>query len=147
MIARDDLALLIHAQAAVRVTVKGKSDIEAVIYDELLQMLDMRAAAVGIDVVAVRLIVDHIGLCAKRPENIFRDIPGSAVGAVQTDTHAAEAVFCHADQIAGIAVAALNIVDRAADVFAGRERHIDFAVQVFLDLQDRLLFHLFTVRI
>ena len=64
VVAGDDVALFIHAQAAVRVAVIGKADVQALLHDELLQMLDVRRAAVGVDVVAVRVVVHHVDLRA-----------------------------------------------------------------------------------
>ena len=49
VVAGNHFTLFIHAQAAVRVAVVGKAHIQAVILDELLQMLDMSRAGILID--------------------------------------------------------------------------------------------------
>ena len=147
MVARDDVALFIHAQAAVRVTVKGKANIEAVVNNILLQMLDMGTAAVRVDVIAVRLGVDDIGLGAERVEHGLCDLPGGAVGTVETDLDVLEAVFRHRDQMTDIAVASGDIVDRTADSFALGNRDLQLAVDIVLDLEDGLLVHLFPVAV
>ena len=45
VVAGDDVALLIHAEAAVGVAVVGKADVEVVLDDELLQTLNVGGAA------------------------------------------------------------------------------------------------------
>jgi len=53
LVAVDDRAVFIHGQAAVGVAVKGKAHVQPVEADILLQVLDVRRAAVPVDVRAV----------------------------------------------------------------------------------------------
>ena len=80
MVAGDHIALLIHAKTSVRVTVKGKTNIQTVVYYKLLQVLYMSRSAVCIDVVAIRLIIHDIGLCAESVKHRLGNGPGSAIG-------------------------------------------------------------------
>ena len=82
MVAGDNIALLIHAQTTVGVTIKGKANVQALLHHELLQTLNMRRAGIGVDVRAVRLIVYDIGVSTQRVENAFSDVPRTSVGAV-----------------------------------------------------------------
>ena len=82
MVASDDISLLVHAQAAVSIAIKGKTDIQPVLYHELLQAFDVGGASVIVDVQAIRLVVYDIGVSTQRIENAFSDVPRTSVGAV-----------------------------------------------------------------
>ena len=90
VVAGDNVPLFIHAQAAVRIAVVRKTHVQAVIDNEFLKVFDMSGAAVGIDIVPVRSVVDHVRLCAQSVKYTLRDRPGGAVGRVQTDLHVFE---------------------------------------------------------
>ena len=95
MVAGHNVALLIHAEAAVGISVIGKADIQAVLYHEFLQVLNVRAATIRVDVVAVRRVVHHVSLCAQGVEHRLRNGPGRAVCDIQADLHILEAVLGH----------------------------------------------------
>ena len=82
MVASDDITLLVHAQAAVGVTIEGKTNIQTLLHNKLLQTLNMRRTGVVVDVHAIRLVVYDIGVCTQRIENAFSDVPRTSVGAV-----------------------------------------------------------------
>ena len=82
MVASDDITLLVHAQAAVGVTIEGKTNIQTLLHNKLLQTLNMRRTGVVVDVRAIRLVVYDIGVCTQRIENAFSDVPRTSVGAV-----------------------------------------------------------------
>ena len=147
MIAGDLVALLIHAQAAVSIAVKGKTNVQTILHNELLEMLNVGAAAIGVDVVAIGGIVHHVGLGAQRFEHALGDLPGSAIGHIQTHLHILEAVLGHGNQVADVAVAARGIVHRAADLVALSNRHIHLAVDVVFHQQDGFLVHLLAVAV
>ena len=58
MVASDDITLLVHAQAAVGVTIVGKADIQALLHYEFLQTLDVGGASIVVDIQTVRLVID-----------------------------------------------------------------------------------------
>ena len=141
MVASDDTALLIHAQAAVSITVVGKADVEMIFHNELLQTLNVGRTSIVIDIRAVRLVVDNVGIGPQRIEYRLGDVPGTAVGTVQTNLDTLERVDSEADQIAHVAVAAGHIVHRAANVLPVSEgqlrpvliEHVQFAIDVVLN--------------
>ena len=151
----DDIALLVHAQAAVSVTIESKADIQTVFHHELLQALDMGRTSIIVDVQPVRLVVDNVGVSTQSVKHTLSDIPACTVGAVQTDLHALEGVDAQADQVAHVAVTTCHIVHGAADVLPvckGQLRpvlvkYMEFAVDVVLHQQQGLLGHLLTVAI
>ena len=141
MVASDDITLFIHTQATISIAVIGKTDVQPLLYHELLQTLDVGGTCIVVDIRTVGLCIDDVGVCAQRIEHRLSDVPGTAVGAVQTDLHALERVDSEADQIAHIAVAAGHIVHRAANVFPVSEgqlrpvfiEHVQFAIDVVLN--------------
>ena len=110
MVAGNNIALLVHTQAAVSIAIKGKANIQTVLYHELLQALDMGRASIIVNVQAVRLVVDDIGIRTQSIKNRLSDIPACTVGAVQTNLHALEGIDAQADQVAHVAVTACHIV-------------------------------------
>ena len=155
MVTCDDIALLVHTQAAVGITIKGKANIQTVLHHELLQALNMSRASVVVDVQTVRLVVNDVGICAQSIKNRLSDIPACTVGAIQTNLHALEGIDAQRDQIAHITVTACHIVHRAADVFTVRKgqlrpfliEYMEFAVDVIFHQKQGLLGHLLTVAV
>ena len=155
VVAGDDIAFLVHAQAAVSIAVEGKADIQTVLHHKLLQTLNMGRASIVVDIQAVGLVVDNIGICTQSIENALSDIPACTVGAVQTDLDPLEGIDAQRDQIAHITVAACHIVHRTADVLAmgkGQLRpflikHMKLAVDVVLHQQQRLFGHFLAVAV
>ena len=141
MVASDDIALFIHTQATISITVVGETNIQTLLYHELLQALDVGGAGIVVDVQAVRLCIDDIGVCAQCVEDALCNIPARTVGAVQTNLDSLEGIDTQADQIAHVTVTTRNIVHRAADVFPVSERQLrpllienmEFAIDVVLN--------------
>ena len=139
----DDVALLVHRQAAVGVAVKGKAHVQVVLHHELLQAFQVSRAAISIDVGAVWIVVHHMGLRAQGVEDARGDAVGTAVGAVQADLQAAEGVDRLGDEVSHIAVAAFGVVDGTADLVLGGARQLFLrVVQIGFDLVDDALLHL-----
>ena len=101
----------------------------------------MGGAGIIVDVQTVGLCIDDVGVCTQCVEHRLGDVPGTAVGTVQTNLDPLEGVDTEADQIAHVAVTTRNIVHSAADVFPmskGQLRpvlieHMELAVNVILD--------------
>ena len=110
----------------------------------------MGGTRVLIDVVAVRVGVDDVGLGAQGVKDAFCNVPGGTVGAVQAHLHALEGVHAQADEIADVAVSSGNVVDGAADLVAlGQGQLLPFpaeglqiAVQIRLHQTDDAFVHL-----
>ena len=92
MVASNDITLLVHTQTAVSVTVIGKTNIQAFLYNELLETLNMRRTGICVDVRAVWLVVYNMGVCAQSIENTLSDVPRTAVSAVQTNLDSLEGI-------------------------------------------------------
>ena len=155
VVAGDDVALLIHAEAAVSVAVVGKADVEVVLDDELLQTLNVGGAGVQVDVQAVGLVVDDVGVCTESIKNALGNVPAGTVGAVQADLDPLEGVNTQRDQVSHVAVASADVVDGAADMVTAGKRQlgpilvkdVQLAVEVILDEQQRFLVHLLAVAV
>ena len=65
MIACDNISFFIYTQAAVSIAIEGKTNIQTVLYHELLQTLDMSRTSVVVDVQAVRLVINDVGISAQ----------------------------------------------------------------------------------
>ena len=141
MVTSDDVALFVHTQATVSIAVIGKTDVQPLLYYELLQALDVGGTCIVVDIRTVGLCIDDVGVCAQRIKHRLGNIPGTAVGAVQTNLDTLEGIDAQRDQIAHVAVAARHIVHRAADMLTVSERqlrpvlieHMELSVNVILD--------------
>ncbi len=150
VVAGHDISLLIDRKAAVRVAVVGKADIQAVLQDKVLEGLDVGGAHVPVDVEAVWLVADHIGVRAEGIEHRLCDGPGAAVCAVKADFDAAEVVDAEGDEVPDVAVSARDVVDGRADAIAlckgegvpVRIKDVEAPVQPVLDETDHLVLHL-----
>ena len=110
---------------------------------------------IKVDVQAVGLVVDDIGVCTESIKNALGNVPAGTVGAVQTDLDTLEGVDPQRDQVSHVAVASADVVNRAADVVTAGKRqlgpilvkNVQFAVDVVLDQQMRFLVHLLAVAV
>ena len=73
------IAVLIHSQAPVGITVKSETNVQFILFHIFLQGLNMCTAAVPVNVQAVRFIVYNIGFCAQRVEYRGTYHPAAAV--------------------------------------------------------------------
>ena len=141
VVASDDITLFIHTQATVSIAVIGKTDVQALLYHELLQTLNVGRTSIVVDVQTVGLCIDDIGICTQRIKHRLSDVPRTTVGAVQTNLDALERVDSEANQIAHVAVATGHIVHSAPDMLTmgkGQLRPIlikdvKFTVDIILD--------------
>ena len=141
MVASDDIALFIHTQATVSIAVIGKTDVQSLLYHELLQALNVSRSSIVVDIRTVGLCIDDVGIGSQSIKHRLSNIPAGAVGTIQTDLHALEGIDAQRDQIAHVAVAASHIVHGAADVLTVSKRqlrpvfieYMEFAVNVILD--------------
>jgi len=155
VVAGDDVALLIHAEAAVGVAVVGKADVKVVLHNELLQTLNVGGAGVQVDIQAVGLVVDDVGVCTESIKNALGNVPAGTIGAVQADLDPLEGVNPQRDQVSHVAVASADVVDGAADMVTAGKRQfgpilvkdVQLAVEVILDEQQRFLVHFFAVAV
>ena len=116
MVTVDHVPLLVHGQATIGVAVEGEAHVQVVLLHQLLQVLDMGGAAVLVDVEAVRRVAHHVGIGAQGVEHALGDLPGRAVGGVQSNPHVLVGMGGQADEVADVAVAAGSVIDGLADV-------------------------------
>ena len=155
MVAGDNIALLLHAQAAVGIAIVCKTDIQALLHNKLLEALDMSGASIIVDVQTIRMVIDDVGICSEGIEHRLGDVPGTTVGAVQTNLDALERVDTQRDQVAHVTVTARDVIHSTADMLTMSKRqfwpvlieHIELAIDVILHQQQSLLRHFFTVAI
>ena len=124
MVAVDDLALLIHTQAAISISVVRDADVRAIREHRLLQRFKMRRAASFVDVDAVRLCMDHMHVGAQAAQDARHAVVRRTIRTVEHDLQAVELHACRAlhevDVFAHILLAALD----AANVLARRTRQL-----------------------
>ena len=150
VVAGDDIALFVHAQAAVGVAVVGEAHVQALLHHQFLQTLNVGGAGVEVDIQAVGLCVDDSGVGAQGVKHGLGDVPAGAVGAVQAHLHAPEGIHTQGNQVADVPVAAGDVVHSAADFVLPGEGQLgpllakghQLAVQVVLHQLDGLLVHL-----
>ena len=107
----------------------------------------MRGAAVDVDVKTIRRGIDHAHVGAQRVEHRLGHRGRRAVGAVDADLDALQRKVRAGDERGNVAVAALHVVHRGADVVARGQRHLALAIDVLLDELQYVLVHLKTVAI
>ena len=155
MIASDNIALLVHTQAAVSITIVGKANIQALLHNKLLKTLNVGRACVVVDVRAIRLIIDDVGVSTQSIENALSDIPAGTIGAVQADLDTFEGIDTQRDQITHVTVASGHIIHSAADMLTMSERqlrpvlvkYMELAIDVVLYQQQRFFRHLLAVAV
>ena len=141
VISSNDITLFIHTQTTVSVTVIGKTNVQTFLYNELLQSLDMSRACIVIDIQAIRLVIDYIGVCAQCVKDGLCNVPRATIGAVQTNLDTLEGIDTQRDQITHVTVAACHIIHRTTDMLTmgkGQFRpvlieHMELAVNVILN--------------
>ena len=115
----------------------------------------MGRTSIVVDVQTVGLCIDDVSICTQSIEYRLCDVPGTAVGTVQTNLDAFKGIDAEADQVAHVAVAACNVVHSTADMLTmgkGQLRPIlikdvKFTVDIILHQQQGLLRHLLAVAV
>ena len=146
-VAVNHVAALVNGQAAVGVAVVGKAHIKAVLHHKALQLVDVGRAAIDVDVKAVRRVVDHVGLGTQGVKDRARDRRSRAVCAVQANLEPLQRKTAARDKARDVAVAALHVVNGAANVVLGGQRNLAAAVDVLLDELKDVLVHLKAVAV
>ena len=92
-VAVNQVALFIHCQAAVCVTVKCQAGIHTMFHYILLQVLHMGRTAVLVDIDAVGRIVQHMYLCAQFTEDLLCRCRSRTVGTVQRQLQSGQRIW------------------------------------------------------
>ena len=75
----NDIAILIHSNTSVCISVESKTDIQLFFFDKILKNMDMSGTTVCIDIESIRMIIDHIGLSTQCIKNTLGNHPRTAV--------------------------------------------------------------------
>ena len=95
------------------------------------------------------ILPQPVGICSEGIEHRLGDVPGTTVGAVQTNLDALERVDTQRDQVAHVTVTARDVIHSTADMLTMSTRqfwpvlieHIELAIDVILHQQQSLLRH------
>ena len=136
------MAALVDCQAAVSVAVVSKAHVKAVLNHKTLQLVNVGRATINVDVEAVWCVVDNVGLGAQSIKNRASNTRSCSVCAVQTNLQALQAKAAARNKAGDVAVAALHVVNRAANGIARCQRYVKLTVNVSLNLLEDVLIHL-----
>ena len=133
VVAVDDLALLVDAEAAVGVAIMRDAEVRAVLEDSLLQGLEMRRAAAVVDVRAIRQRVDDLDIGTEAAQDFRHCLVGSAVGTVEHDLDAVEALLAGREHEFHVLVEKVRAVLDVADVLCRRARVVVVRLELVHD--------------
>jgi len=116
----DNLAVFVAEQDAIGVAIVRDADIRAVLLDEALDFLRMRAAALRVDVHAVRLVVRNDDLRPELAQNARRRFVSSAVGHIDRHAHFLKRHPARKARLGKFDIATEGVIDaRGASDFSG----------------------------
>ena len=112
-----------------------------------LQTLHVRRSTVDVDVETIGRGVNYTHIGAERVEHRLGDRGRRAVGTVQADLDTLQRKVGACNERGDVAVAALHVVHRGADVVARGQRHLALTIDVVLDELQHVLVHLKAVAV
>ena len=129
------LALTVHCQAAIRISIISESNVQMIFNHIFLQSLDVGGTAICIDIQTIRRVVDDMCLRAQCVEYVFRNRGSASVCTVKTYPHIFERPCCQGNQITDIAVTSRRIVNGASDRIAfGKWNLAHLAIQIIFSI-------------
>ena len=139
------MATLVNCQAAVGIAVVSKAHIKAVLNHKTLQLVNVGGAAINIDVEAVWSVVDNMRLGTQSIKDRASNTRSCAVSAIQANLQALEAKTAASNKAGDVAVAALHVINRAANAVTRCQRNVKLAVNIGLYLLKDVLVHLVAI--
>ena len=144
VVAVDVLAGRGHREAPVRVAVVRDTQVGAVLHHRRAQALQVRGAAVVVDVQAVGRRVDRDHIRARLLVRLGRDLRRRAVRAVHDDAQPLQPVRGRGDQVVDVVLGTVDEVVHPADPRAGRALPVrpgpgDLRLDLVLDLVGELV--------
>ena len=136
------MATLVNCQAAVSVTIVGKAHVKAILDHKTLQLVNVGGAAINIDVEAVWSVVNNVGLGTQSVKDRTSNTRSCTVSTIQANLQALQAKAAARNKAGDVAVAALHVINRAADAVTRCQRYVKLAVNVSLYLLKDVLVHL-----
>ena len=131
LIAIDQLAVFVAEQDAVGIAIVGDTDVRLALAGELLDLLGMGAAAVGVDVCPVRMVVDHDQIGTEFAQDAGAGFVGRAVRAIERDAERLEREVAWKALLGEFDIAAEGVVDAEgfADFCGGRADVFDLSAE------------------
>ena len=105
----------------------------------------MGGAAINVDVEAVWSVVDNMRLSAQGVKDRASNTRSCAVCTIQANLQALEAKTAASNKAGDVAIAALHVINRAANAVTGCQRNVKLAVNIGLYLLKDVLVHLVAV--
>ena len=102
----------------------------------------MSGAAINVDVQAVWSVVDNVSLGAQSVKNRASNTRSCTVSAIQANLQALQTKAAACNKARDVAVAALHVINRAANGVTGCQRYVKLAVNIGLYLFKDVLVHL-----
>ena len=133
MIAIDNLAFLIHTEAAVRIAIVRNTEVSTVFNDSLLQRLHMCRATVLIDVDAIRQRMDDLDLRAERTQHFRHNLIGCTICTVKDNLHAIETLLAGALDKLDVLVQQVRTIFDMTDAVANRTSKIIIVFELMHD--------------
>ena len=111
LVAIDEVSIFITEQDAVGVTIVRDANLGSAFADEFLDLLGVGAAAVGVDVGAVGVVVDDDKVGAEFAQDAGAGLVGRAVAAIERDAERLERVAAGKALLGEFDIAAEGVVD------------------------------------
>ena len=105
----------------------------------------MGGAAINVDVEAVWGVVDNVRLGAQGVKDRASNTRSCAISAIQANLQTLEAKTAASNKTGDVAVAALHVINRAANAVTRCQRYVKLAVNIGLYLLKDVLVHLVAV--
>ena len=102
----------------------------------------MSGAAINVDVQAVWSVVDNVSLGAQSVKNRASNTRSCTVSAIQANLQALQTKAAACNKARDVAVAALHVINRAANGIARCQRYVKLSVNIGLYLLKDILVHL-----
>ena len=136
------MTTLVNCQAAVGIAVVGKAHVKAVLNHKALQLVNVSGSAINVDVQAVWSVADNMSLGAQGVKNRASNARSCAVCAIQANLQALQTKAAACNKTGDVAVAALHVINRAANGIARCQRYVKLSVNIGLNLLEDVLVHL-----
>ena len=141
----NHVTTLVNCQAAVSIAVIGKAHVKAILDHKALQLINVGRTAININVEAVWSVVDNMRLSAQGVKDRTSNTRSCAVCAIQANLQALQTKAAARNKAGDVAVAALHVINRAANAVTGCQRNVKLAVNIGLYLLKDVLVHLVAV--
>ena len=139
MIAVDQFAFFIDAEAAVSIPVVCNADVRSLLKHRPLQGLQMCRSAAVIDVHSARECMDHLYIGAEAAQHLRHRLVGGTVRTVEHDLHAVEALCTGAHHIVDVLIEKIIAILHNPDVLARGTRRVVIRLEAADELFEFIL--------